>query len=127
MEKAVKHCLGCAVLPGQPHHENCDHACCPDCGEQLFWHECPEWPEGAEGPDRPALWHGIDPRAEVARTLDWWTLASGVDGPVENYTRVSYAVHLGQVTWDPQAQRYVIGKVDEIALDRALAGSYPTR
>jgi hypothetical protein len=120
---STENCLGCVVAPGNPHGEDCDHAVCPDCGEQLLFHDCEHWPEDAEGPNRPALWHGVDPRAEVARTLNWWTTAVGVDRLVEDYTRVLFATALGQVTWDPQAQRYVIGQVDNAALDRAIADS----
>jgi hypothetical protein len=41
----------------------------------------------AESPDWPALRHGIDPRAEVARTLNWWTTKVGINHPVEDCTR----------------------------------------
>lgn len=120
IQQPLEECPGCRVAPGRAHDEDCDHARCPDCGEQLFFHECEAWPEDADGPDRPALWHGIHPDEEVARKLNWWTTAVGIDHPVEDFTRVSFAVHLKQVTWDPQAQRYVIGEIDEGRIDAAI-------
>jgi hypothetical protein len=120
MQTELKECGDCQAAPGEAHDEDCDHAACPDCGEQLFMHECEHWPEDADGPDRPARWHGVDPRTEVARTLDWWTTATGIDHLVEDYTRVIFAIALGQVTWDPQAQKYVIGQVNEAAINVAL-------
>lgn len=116
-------CPGCRAAAGQPHGEDCDHARCPDCGEQLLMHDCDLWPADADGPDRPALWHGIHPSDEVARALGWWTTAVGIDHLVEDYTRVLFAQALGQITWDRQAQRYVIGVIDEDALNRAIAKS----
>lgn len=106
-------CLGCGVAPGADHEDDCDHARCPGCGEQYLM--C-----GEHG-DRPARWHGTDQRAEVARGLGWWTTATGIDHLVEDYTRVLFAVMLGQVTWDPQAQRYMIGQIDEAALTLAMS------
>jgi hypothetical protein len=124
MATELKDCGGCGATPGQAHGEDCDHAACPDCGEQLFMHDyCERRPEDATEPDRPALWHGINPRAEMAQTLNWWTTRPDVDHPVEDYTRVLVADALGQITWDPQAQKYVIGQIDEAAIDRALASS----
>ena len=114
-------CSGCSAAPGTPHDEDCDHAACPDCGEQLLMHDCDRWPAGADGPDRPAIWRGVDPSAEVARTLDWWTTAVGIDHLVEDYTRVTIAEGTGQITWDPGAQRYTIGTIDEAAIDQVLA------
>lgn len=110
-------CRGCDAEPGQHHSEGCDHAACPDCGDQQYSCDC------AADTGRPALWHGVDPRAEIARTLNWWTSASGIDRPVENYTRVLFAIELGQVAWDPQTQKYTIGNIDNAALDRAIARS----
>lgn len=72
---------------------------------------------------RSALWHGYDQQAWVARTLGWWTTAAGIDHLVEDYTRVMYAVSLGQVTWDRDTQAYTIGSIDEAMLDRALERS----
>ena len=68
-------------------------------------------------------WHGVDQRAEVARQLGWWTTAAGIDHLVEDYTKVLVAAALGQITWDPQAQRYAIGQIDEAAIDRAMRGN----
>lgn len=123
MTTDLKSCPGCLAKPGGSHGEDCDHALCPDCGEQLLFHNCEHWPEDADGPDRPALWHGVNQEAEVARKLNWWTTASGIDHLVEDYTRVLMAEGLGQVTWDRDTQRYVIGQIDEAALDRAVANS----
>ncbi|HET9656410.1 MAG TPA: hypothetical protein VFP72_13725 [Kineosporiaceae bacterium] len=111
-------CPGCRVEPGQPHGDDCDHACCPDCGEQLIFHDCEHWAADAEGPDRAALWHGVNPRAEVAQTLNWWTTAVGIDHLVEDYTRVLYAIYAKNafVTWDPRAQRY---QIDQAAAQAA--------
>jgi hypothetical protein len=120
MSTDLEACPGCRVAPGQPHGEDCDHALCPDCGEQLYAHDCDRWPDYADGPDRPAIWHGVNPQAEVARTLGWWTTATGIDHLVEDYWRVTVAESLGQVTWDRQAQRYVIGRIDNAAIDRAI-------
>lgn len=120
----LEECPGCRVAPGQQHDEDCDHAACPDCGEQLLLHECEHWAQDAEGPDRAAVWHGIDPRTELARTLNWWTTAAGFDHLVEDYTRVVFAIALEQVTWDREAQRYVIGEIDEPRLDQAIANSH---
>lgn len=121
--RVLEECPGCRVAPGQSHKDDCDHARCPDCGEQLFFHDCQEWPEDADGPNRDAIWHGIDPRAEVAHTQDWWTTAVGIDHPVEDFSRVSFAEALKQITWDPNGQRYVIGDIDEQRLDQAIASS----
>lgn len=96
----LEKCVGCPALPGEAHGDRCDHARCPECGEQLescFDHEDSE---------RPALWHGIDQRAEVAQARDWWTTAVGIDHLVEDYTRVLYAIARDEVEWDPEAQRY---------------------
>jgi hypothetical protein len=63
----------------------------------------------ADGPDRGALWHGVDPEAEVARTLGWWTNVIGIDHPVEDYERVTTAIADGRATWNPGTQRYDLG------------------
>ncbi|UKD50878.1 hypothetical protein L3Q65_00875 (plasmid) [Amycolatopsis sp. FU40] len=124
MNDTLKECLGCDAQPGQAHtREDCTHAQCPDCGEQLYMHECDYWPEGAEGPGRPALWHGADQQAAVARAQNWWTTASGVDHPVEDYTRVRFAIALGQIAWDAYTQKYTVENIDEAALDSAIARS----
>lgn len=114
-------CPGCAAAPDTAHEEDCDHACCPDCGEQLFMHDCDEWADDADGPNRPAAWHGVDPTAEVAHQLGWWTTVVGINHPVEDYTRVNVAADLDMVTWDPENQRYVVGVINEGELDRALS------
>lgn len=122
----LKDCPGCDAAPGEPHRlKGCAHAACPDCGEQLIMHDdvCEQRPEDADGPDRAPLWHGVDPRAEIARTLNWWTTITGVDKPIENDNRVLFAIWLGQIVWDPEAQRYTVGTIDETALDRAIAQS----
>jgi hypothetical protein len=119
----LEDCPGCLAAPSESHGEDCDHARCPDCGEQLLFHDCEHWDEDADGPTRPALWHGVDQRAEVARILGWWTTAAGMDRLVEDYTRVLFADALGQTAWNPRTQRYDIGAVDEAALDRAIADS----
>lgn len=116
-------CSGCGVEPGQEHQDGCDHACCPDCGEQLIFHDCDAWDPDADGPDRAALWHGIDPRKEVAQTLNWWTTHARIDHLVEDYTRVLFADALHQIAWDPHGQKYLVGQIDNAALDRAIARS----
>ncbi|NUR59411.1 MAG: hypothetical protein HOV87_12195 [Catenulispora sp.] len=103
-------CPGCQVAPGHAHEDTCAHARCPACGEQALTDDCDT--------DQPALWHGVDQRAEVARALNWWTTAPGVDHLVEDYTRVLFAIAYDQIAWEPQAQRYVIGQIDEAMLDR---------
>jgi hypothetical protein len=108
-------CPGCSAAPGTVHGEECGHARCPECGEQRIGCEVHE-----EG-DRPARWHGLDQQAEVARKLNWWTVATGIDHLVEDYTRVVFAGGLGQITWDPEAQRYVVGQIDEAAIDLAMS------
>lgn len=117
---ALEQCPGCGAAPGRTHEEDCDHAACPECGEQLLMHECQV---SAGGVVRPASWHGLDQRAEVAQAMGWWTTAAGIDHLVEDYTRVLFAIALRQVTWDREAQRYVIGQVDEAVLDRQIHGS----
>jgi hypothetical protein len=86
-------------------------------------HECTFWPEDADGPDRPALWSGVNPRAEVARALNWWTTADGIDHLVEYYNRVECAIELGQIVWDQREQLYIVIHIDETALDLAIANS----
>lgn len=83
-------------------------------------HDCEHWAAGADSPDRPALWHGVDPGAEVARDLGWWTTAVGIDYPVEDHTRVNVAVALGQVSWDPRTQRYTVGQLDLAEVERCM-------
>ncbi len=111
---SLDHCGGCGAAPGQDHGERCSHARCPECGEQLIG--CALHADSA----RPAVWHGVDQAAEVARKLGWWTTAAGIDHLVEDYTRVLFAEGLGQVRWDPARQQYEIGVVDEAALDRHM-------
>lgn len=123
MSNELRDCLGCLAKPGRAHGQDCDHAACPDCGEQLLFHDCDRWPDDAGGPSRPAIWHGVDPQAEVARARNWWTTAVGIDHLVEDHTRVSFAEVLGQITWNPEQQRYTIGEIDDAALDEALAAS----
>src|SRR5699024_6887795 len=103
MQFTLEECPGCQVAVGMTHDNDCDHARCPDCGEQLFFHDCDHWPEDADGPDRPAMWHGVDPRIEVARARDWWTTISMLTGSeeAEDCTRVLIAEALGQITWNP--------------------------
>jgi Domain of unknown function (DUF397) len=108
-------CRGCDAAPGTNHGAECDWARCPECGEQLIM--CSEHADS----DRPARWHGVDQRAEVARKLNWWTTAVGIDHLVEDYTRVLFADGLEQITWDPEAQRYVIGQINEAAIDLAMS------
>jgi hypothetical protein len=96
----LKPCRGCGVAPEQAHEEGCDWAKCPECGEQRDW--------GCDhDSDQPSIWHGIDPRAEVAQAREWWTTATGIDHLVEDYTRVLVAIGRGDIDWDPQTQRYV--------------------
>ena len=118
MQNALEECYGCAVPPNTPHEDGCDRARCPDCGDQLLLHDCEFWPGDADGPDRPALWHGMSPSEEVARKLSWWTTAAGIDHLVEDHMRVSVAEALGQITWNPRTQRYDIQAIDEQAIDR---------
>ena len=113
----LEDCVGCGAAPGADHGDWCDHARCPECGGQLI--ACDEHDDS----DRPARWHGVDQRAAVARELGWWTTAVGIDHLVEDYTKVLVAAALGQITWDPQAQRYAIGQIDEAAIDRAMRGN----
>lgn len=111
----LENCPGCCVPPGGVHVGNglCDWEHCPECGQQRIM--C----DDHAGSQRPAIWHGIAPQREVARKLNWWTTATGIDHLVEDYTRVVFAEHLGQITWDPRAQRYIIGRIDEAAIDEA--------
>lgn len=119
----AEECPGCRAAPGSAHHDECDHALCPDCGDQLFLHMCEFWDDDAESPNRPALWHGVDQRARVAHQHNWWTTAVGINHLVEDYTRVLFAIGLGQITWEPESQTYAIGQIDEAALHRAIADS----
>ena len=119
----TEECPGCRVAPGTAHHDECDHARCPDCGEQLLM--CGQLCEEVDAPYRPALWHGVDQRAQVARQHSWWTTAVGIDHLVEDYTRVLFAIVLGQIIWEPTSQTYTIVQIDEAALDRAIANSTP--
>lgn len=121
----AEECPGCRMAAGTAHQDECDHAWCPDCGEQLFLHVCEFWDDENDGPDRPALWHGVDQRAQVARQHGWWTTAVGIDHPVEDYTRVLFAIGLGQIIWEPRSQTYIVGQIDEAALDQAIANSKP--
>lgn len=114
MNAELENCADCAAVPGAAHEDGCDWARCPCCGEQRLMLEL----SGDEHTNRPAIWHGIDPKTEVAHKLNWWTTAAGIDHLVEDYTRVLYAEGLKQITWDPEAQRYAIGVIDEAALDR---------
>lgn len=125
MSTDLEDCPGCLAKPGTPHGQDCDHAACPACGEQLLFHDCEHWPSDADGPKRPSIWHGVNPQAEVARAQGWWTTASGIDHLVEDYTRVVIAEGLGQITWDSDAQKYSIGRINEAELDRAVARSNP--
>lgn len=111
-------CDGCGAEPGTYHLDNCDHAACPGCGEQLLM--CGDCCAQAE---LPARWHGTDQRAAVARHFGWWTTAAGIDHPVEDYTRVLFAIALGQITWDRDRQHYTIGVIDEAALTAAITAS----
>lgn len=97
-------CYGCRVQPGENHQAGCDWARCPDCGEQLIFHEC-EWWEDDE-PDRPSTWHGLDPKAEVARAMGWWTTAVGIEGPVEDSMAVLLAAARDLIGWNRETQRY---------------------
>jgi hypothetical protein len=92
----LKRCLGCLAAPNTTHSDGCDWARCPDCGEQLIL--CCEH----DDPTRPAMWHGVDPRDEVARQLGWWTTVVGIDRPVGDATRVVIAHALGQLTWNKE-------------------------
>lgn len=106
-------CGGCGAPPGGVHGEECDWALCPACGEQRG--SCDH-----AGERLPAsLWHGLDPRRDVARQLGWWTTAVGIDHLVEDYTRVFFARHLGQVTWNPETQELDFWRIDEDAIDEA--------
>ncbi|HEY3958513.1 MAG TPA: hypothetical protein VGM53_34550 [Streptosporangiaceae bacterium] len=107
-------CVGCGAEPGHSHHPECDHARCPSCGDQLI--ACSDHVNDT----RPALWPGIDQRAEVCQALDWWTTHPGIDHLVEHHEKVLFAEALGQITWDPAAQRYVIGQVNDDDLTQAM-------
>jgi hypothetical protein len=112
-------CYGCGAKPGTDHEDGCGHADCPECGTQLI--QCFDH----EASGRPARWHGINAQAEVAQGLGWWTTAVGIDHLVPDYTRVLFARVLGQVTWNPEAQRYDVGRIDEAAIDEAGRRSRP--
>lgn len=116
MQTTLETCPGCLANVDSPHGDGCDHAKCPGCGEQLIFHDCE-----VGGQDQPAIWHGVDPRAEVARELNWWTTAVGIDHLVEDYTRVVVAVAMDMVRWNPDTQRHDIGTVDNAEIDRAMA------
>ena len=116
MSIELENCDGCGAKPGADHGEGCDHARCPECGEQDIM--CGE-------SSRPARWHGVDPRDEVARKLGWWTPFAGFDHLVEDDTRVMFAEVLEQITWNPEAQRYDVGVIDEAAIDAAGLLSRP--
>lgn len=105
-------CADCGVAPGQPHLDGCDWACCPDCGEQLLMHEeC--------DPQRPAIWHGIDPYVEAAQQRGWQTTIAGVDEPMEDSNRAVAAKHRGELVWDPQTQRLTDPSPDPVVPDTA--------
>lgn len=116
-EVSLENCYGCGVAPETPHGKSCDHAMCPDCGDQLI--QCDEH---EDDPARPAIWHGVDPAVEVARKLGWWTVAAGLPDPVEDSTRVMYAKALHQITWNKETQRYDIGTIDEVELRKQQMG-----
>ena len=116
MQDTHERCPGCHAAPHKSHDDWCDHARCPECGEQLI--QCDE-----HDSSRRARWHGVDQRAEVARKLSWWTTAVGIDHLVEDYTRVLFASALGMITWDAKDQCYAIGQVDEAGLDAAIERS----
>lgn len=78
----AEECPGCRVAPGAAHHDECDHARCPDCGEQLLM--CGQLCEEVDVPYRAALWHGVDQRAQVAHQHNWWTTVVGIDHLVED-------------------------------------------
>jgi hypothetical protein len=63
---------------------------------------------------------GTDQEAVVARKLGWWTTVAGIDHPVEDYTRVTFACGLGQVTWNRETQHHDIGQIDAAAIVRAM-------
>ena len=102
-EKLLQVCAECAVAPGQAHEEDCDHASCPECGEQLLLHD-------EHRQTRPALWSGIDPREQMARELGWWTVRAEA-GLVEDFDSVTEARVRGYVEWDPVQQRYRKGRI----------------
>jgi hypothetical protein len=116
VRSGLRDCGGCGIPPGGDHLDECDHALCPECGEQRIFHDEHE-------SDRPSRWHGISPQKEVAQRLGWWTTAIGIDHLVEDYTRVLFADALGQIAWDRETQRFRIGQIDEVALDAAIKQS----
>lgn len=107
--RTLTSCPGCRVIPGEYHEKMCDHALCPECGDQDI--ACGE-------SSRPALWHGASQAAQVARELNWWTYANDLGRFIEDHARVITAEMLGQITWNPDLQRYSIGMIDESELDR---------
>lgn len=109
----LHNCPGCRVPPDADHGDGCGHALCPECGEQRIFHD-------EHDAARPSRWHGISPADEVAQKLGWWRTFPGIDHLVEDDNRVGFAADLGQITWDPEAQRYRIGQIDEAALDAAV-------
>lgn len=114
-EHKLRNCPECSAEPGGIHPENCPHALCPDCGDQLLLHTCPHWAPGVDGPGRPPVWHGYDPTDKVAHTLNWM---------VPNYHRVQAAVRAGCITWDQKKQDWVIGHIDNDAIDRESGKFY---
>lgn len=92
----TEECPGCRVTPGEHHDDECDHAHCPGCGEQLLMHDCGD-------SDRPSLWHGDNPAAIKAHELGWMEKhpAPNISGPVpqEAYVRALR-------DWDPTTQTW---------------------
>ncbi|HEY9251595.1 MAG TPA: hypothetical protein VIP06_02970 [Nocardioides sp.] len=94
----LKRCSDCQAEPGTNHSQGCDWAACPECGEQQLLH--------TEHDDTlPAIWHGIDQKAEIARRLGWWTDHPDC-GRVEDYDRVLIADARGEIVWNKETQRY---------------------
>lgn len=95
----MEKCADCQAEPNTAHADGCDWARCPECGEQQLMCE-----EHADS-ERPAMWHGIDQREEVAHAKDWWTEVVGI-GRIEDFTRVLIASARGEIRWNPETQRY---------------------
>lgn len=95
-ELAPKECPGCRAEPDTPHEDDCDHAHCPGCGEQLLLHDCGD-------SDRPSIWHGIRPDEEAAITADMWFFHSAPD--IRRYVPDCARARM-QLDWDASDQRF---------------------
>lgn len=96
MQHPLEECPGCAAPAGTWHDADCDHAACPDCGEQKI---------ACEETGRPAFWHGQRSEDLLALEHGWqiWIVDLGW---VEDGMRMGLERHRGAVSWDPVEQRW---------------------